>query len=51
MYINDNIFLTTWNKGTITQWKYDSDDIQKEYEKEKVEKGAIFNSLMFIYIF
>ncbi len=36
--INDKIFLTTGNEGTITQWKYDNDEITKEHEKEKLAK-------------
>ena len=36
--INDKIFLTTGNEGTITQWKYDKDEITKEHEKEKLAK-------------
>ena len=34
--INENIFLTTGTGGTITQWKFDGNDITKEYEKENV---------------
>lgn len=36
--INDKIFLTTGNEGTITQWKYDNEEIAKEHEKEKLGK-------------
>ena len=34
--INENIFLTTGTGGTITQWKFDGNDITKEHEKENV---------------
>ena len=36
--ISDKIFLTTGNEGTITQWKFDSDEINKEQEKENFAK-------------
>ena len=32
--VSDKIFLTTGNEGTITQWKFDNNDIIKEHEKE-----------------
>ena len=34
--INDKIFLTTGNEGTITQWKFENNEIKKEHEKEKL---------------
>ena len=36
--INDKIFLTTGNEGTITQWKFENNEIKKEHEKEKLAK-------------
>ena len=36
--VNENIFLTTGNEGTITQWKFDGDEINKEHEKENLAK-------------
>ena len=34
--INEKIFLTTGNEGTITQWKFENNEIKKEHEKEKL---------------
>ena len=34
--INEKIFLTTGNEGTITQWKFENNGIKKEHEKEKL---------------
>ena len=39
--INDKIFLTTGNEGTITQWKYENNDIIKEHEKENLAKEEV----------
>jgi hypothetical protein len=36
--ISDKTFLTTGNEGTITQWKFDNDEINKEHEKENLAK-------------
>lgn len=34
--VNDKIFLTTGNEGTITQWKFEGNEISKEHEKENL---------------
>ena len=34
--INEKLFLTTGNEGTITQWKFENNEIKKEHEKEKL---------------
>ena len=36
--VNEKIFLTTGNEGTITQWKFDGNEISKEHEKENLAK-------------
>ena len=34
--VNDKIFLTTGNEGTITQWKFEDGKITKQHEKENL---------------